>query len=64
VLRKIPPDVAHDTEEPVQEPLARCAAALSAPHSTAVALDFDDEDPMFHELESAFQPPYRQAVGE
>jgi hypothetical protein len=55
---------AHDAEEPVRGPLARLAAASPAPHPTAVALDFDDEDPMFHELEPAFQPPYRQAVGE
>jgi hypothetical protein len=64
VLHDVPTDVAPDTEEPVQKPLARRAAVSSAPHPTAVALDFDDEDPMFHELQPAFQPPYRRAVGE
>jgi hypothetical protein len=65
VLHDVPTDVAHDTEEPVQEPLIRrAAAAAPASHPTAVALDFDDEDPMFDELEPAFQPPYRRAVGE
>jgi hypothetical protein len=64
VLHDVPTDVADDTEEPVQEPLVRRAAAPSAPHPTAVALDFDDEDPMFDELEPAFRPPYRRAVGE
>lgn len=59
-----PAECAHDVEEPVRRPLARRAAASPAPHPTAVALDFDDEDPTFHELEPAFQPPYRQAVGE
>jgi hypothetical protein len=64
VLHDVPTDVADDTEEPVQEPLVRRAAAPSAPHPTAVALDFDDEDPTFDELEPTFQPPYRRAVGE
>lgn len=71
VLHDVPPDVAHDkeevahdTEEPVQEPLVRRAAAASVPHPTAVALDFDDEDPTFDELEPTFRPPYRRAVGE
>jgi hypothetical protein len=59
-----PAECAHDAEEPVRGPLAQRAAVSSTPHPTAVALDFDDEDPMFHELEPAFQPPYRQAVGE
>jgi len=48
-----------DTEEPAVPP-----AATSVPHPTAVALDVDDEDPMFDELRPAFQPPYRRAVGE
>ena len=41
---------------PVAEALAR--------HPTAVALDFDDEDPIFDELRPVFEPPYRRAVGE
>jgi hypothetical protein len=40
------------------------AAALSTPPHTAVALDLDDEDPTFDELQPAFKPPYRRAVGE
>jgi len=63
-LHDVPADIAHDTEEPVQEPLVRRAAAPSALHPTAVVVDFDDEDPMFDELEPVFQPPYRRAVGE
>ena len=57
-------DVAHDTEEPVQEPLARPVVTSSAAHPTAVALASDDEDPMFDELEPAFRPHYRRAAGE
>ncbi len=55
---------ADDTQEPVQEPLARRAVTSSAAHPTAVTLAFDDEDPMFDELEPAFRPPYRRAAGE
>jgi hypothetical protein len=33
-------------------------------HPTAVALDLDDEDPLFDELDPAFQPRYRRAAGE
>lgn len=58
-----PADVADDTQEPVQEPLARRATSCP-PHPTAVTLAFDDEDPMFDELEPAFRPPYRRAAGE
>jgi hypothetical protein len=64
VLHDAPADDAPDAEEPVQEPSAQRAAASSTPHPTAVALDFDDEDPMFDELAPAFRPPYRRAVGE
>lgn len=63
VLHEVPGGVAHDPEEPAQEPAPRFAEQ-SVPHPTAVALDVDDEDPMFDELRSAFQPPYRRAVGE
>lgn len=45
-------------------PAAPAAAPSLAPHPTAVALDPDDEDPMFDELSSTFQPPYRRAAGE
>jgi hypothetical protein len=51
-------------EEPVQDSPARSAAESFAAHSTAVALDFDDEDPIFDELRPSFEPPYRRAVGE
>ncbi len=34
------------------------------PHPRAVALDLDDEDPAFDELDPAYEPPYRRAVGE
>ena len=44
--------------------LERHAAASSMPPPTAVALDLDDEDPTFDELQPAFKPPYRRAVGE
>jgi hypothetical protein len=29
-----------------------------------VAVDLDDEDPAFDELDPAYEPPYRRAVGE
>jgi hypothetical protein len=51
----------HHTGDPVQEP---SAAPSSVPQHTAVALDLDDEDPTFDELQPAFKPPYRRAVGE
>ncbi len=56
-------DVPDDMDEPVHEPVVR-PETPSVPHSTAVALDVDDEDPMFEELRPAFQPRYRRAVGE
>lgn len=56
-------DVVHDAAEPLQEPAMR-PAVPSVPHPTAVALDLDDEDPMFDELRPIFQPLYRRAVGE
>ncbi len=57
-------DQARDKNEPVQEPPARNGAASPVVHSTAVALDCDDEDPVFDELQPTFKPPYRRAVGE
>jgi hypothetical protein len=51
--------------EPIHEPVvSRPTAELPTTHPTAVALDCDDEDPIFEELRPAFEPPYRQAVGE
>ena len=57
---EVPVDVAHDKEEPSARPATR----PSAPHATAVALDLDDEDPMFDELKPVFEPRHRRAVGE
>lgn len=34
------------------------------PHPRAVAVDLDDEDPAFDELNPAYEPPHRRAVGE
>jgi hypothetical protein len=56
-------DAAHHEEKPIEEPPSRSATSPAA-HPTAVALDLDDEDPMFDELKSAFEPRYRRAVGE
>ncbi|MFZ0122386.1 MAG: gephyrin-like molybdotransferase receptor GlpR [Pseudonocardiaceae bacterium] len=56
---------AHRRVEPVQEPSSELpATASSVPQHTAVALDLDDEDPTFDELQPAFKPRYRRAVGE
>jgi hypothetical protein len=63
-LHDSPADVDSDREEPVQESPVWPAEELSAAHPSAVALDFDDEDPIFDELRPAFEPPYRRAVGE
>ncbi len=63
VSHEVSVDVARD-EEPVEEPPARAAAPSPALHTTAVALDLDDEDPMFDELKPAFEPRSRRAVGE
>jgi hypothetical protein len=63
-LNDSPVDVANDREEPGQESPVWPAEDLSAAHPSAVALDFDDEDPIFDELRPAFEPPYRRAVGE
>jgi hypothetical protein len=59
----VPVDVIEDVE-PTGEPTVWPAAELPARHPTAVALDFDDEDPIFDDLQPVFEPPYRRAVGE
>ena len=46
------------------QPPARPAGPPPRAHPTAVALDLDDEDPLFDELDPAFQPRYRRAAGE
>ena len=61
------PDVCTDLihgDEPFQDPVACAAAEASQVHPRAVALDSDDEDPIFDELRPAFEPRYRRAVGE
>ncbi|MGH3550755.1 MAG: gephyrin-like molybdotransferase receptor GlpR [Pseudonocardiaceae bacterium] len=66
------PDVGHDVPadadrggEAVQERSSeRPAAAPSVHHHPGVAVDLDDEDPTFDELQPAFKPPYRRAAGE
>jgi hypothetical protein len=63
-VRDVPVDVAHEREEPVADSPARPAVEPVASHPTAVAVDFDDEDPIFDELRPSFEPPYRRAVGE
>ncbi len=65
IPHEVPADVAHDKEAPVEEPPVWAAAPSPALHTTtAVALDLDDEDPMFEELKPTFEPRYRRAVGE
>ena len=56
-------DAAHHQEKPIEEQPRRSATSPAA-HPTAVALDLDDEDPMFDELKPSFEPRYRRAVGE
>ncbi len=63
-LHDVPADSAHEPKERVPDPSARPAPESVAEHPTAVALDFDDEDPIFDELRPAFEPPYRRAAGE
>jgi hypothetical protein len=63
VPEEAPVDAAPQKEEPVEE-LPAQSAELPEPHPTAIALDLDDEDPMFDELKSTFEPRYRRAAGE
>jgi hypothetical protein len=56
-------EVVHDGE-PSELSVSRPTVESSAMHPTAVALDCDDEDPIFEELRPEFEPPYRRAVGE
>lgn len=53
-------------EQQDEEPAESAPARQSPPpaHPTAVALDLDDEDPMFDELDPTFEPRYRRAAGE
>jgi hypothetical protein len=54
----------NDREELPQGSPTRSGAEASAVHPRAVALDSDDEDPIFDELPPAFKPRYRRAAGE
>ncbi|MGH3821945.1 MAG: divisome protein SepX/GlpR [Pseudonocardiaceae bacterium] len=63
-LHDAPVDVVPEREEPAPEPQTRPVTESFVENPTAVALDFDDEDPIFDELRPAFEPPYRRAVGE
>jgi hypothetical protein len=51
-----------DSPQPA-EPVVRTVPAAVV-HPTAVAVDLDDEDPAFDELDPSFEPPYRRAAGE
>lgn len=51
-------------EEKFQAPPAPTAPAAPPVRPGAVTVDLDDEDPVFDELEPAFEPPYRRAAGE
>lgn len=63
VAADAPSDVVPDVA-PIHEPTEWPAAEAPVAHPTAVALDCDDEDPIFDELQPVFEPPYRRAVGE
>lgn len=63
VVADVPVEVMQDVE-PIREPTVWPTPELPATHPTAVALDFDDEDPIFDDLQPVFEPPYRRAVGE
>jgi hypothetical protein len=54
----------HRAAEAVQEQSSERSAASSVHHHSGVAVDLDDEDPTFDELQPAFKPPYRRAAGE
>jgi hypothetical protein len=58
----VPVEFAPSGEGP--EPSGQPAEESPVPQHTAVALDLDDEDPTFDELQPSFKPPYRRAVGE
>lgn len=63
VAADVPAEVVQDVE-PISERVVWPAPELPATHPTAVALDYDDEDPIFDDLQPTFKPPYRRAVGE
>jgi hypothetical protein len=54
----------HEPAPEAEQPPPRRAEPPRPAHPTAVALDLDDDDPMFDELNPAFKPSYRRAVGE
>lgn len=56
-------DKADEAPPPAPEPVVRTVPPAMV-HPRAVAVDLDDEDPAFDELNPSFEPPYRRAVGE
>lgn len=56
-------DHPHDAPPRPAEPVVRTAPPAVV-HPRAVAVDLDDEDPAFDELDPSFEPPYRRAAGE
>lgn len=54
----------HEQMPDEQQPPSRRPAPPRPAHPTAVAVDLDDEDPVFDELDPAFEPRYRRAAGE
>lgn len=52
-----------DEPPPADVPVVRTVPPAVV-HPRAVAVDLDDEDPAFDELDPSFQPPHRRAVGE
>jgi hypothetical protein len=63
VAADVPAEAIQDVE-PIREPTVWPTPELPVTYPTAVALDFDDEDPIFDDLQPVFEPPYRRAVGE
>ncbi|MGH4020346.1 MAG: divisome protein SepX/GlpR, partial [Pseudonocardiaceae bacterium] len=58
------PDDAEQAAYEPPPPAARPAPPPPPVHPGAVAVDLDDEDPAFDELDPSFEPPYRRAAGE
>jgi len=58
------PAAEHEPEPSVEEKPAPPPAPRAEVHPRAVAVDLDDEDPVFDELNPSFEPAYRRAAGE
>lgn len=63
-LPEIVPESAHPGEQGLQDAPVEPDGPQPLTNTRAVALDSDDEDPIFDELRPVFEPPYRRAVGE